>query len=61
MPVLFTNTIEFLVNAVYIGGIPMAEHHNLKRGNARTTGAATGNTALGEANERNISVNDTCT
>ena len=37
--VVFINTVEFLVNAVYTGGVPLVEHtESLKPGNVRTTG-----------------------
>ena len=46
--VVFTSVVEFLIIAMYIGGIPMAEHDNLPSGNSRTTEA--GNTTFGETN-----------
>ena len=46
--VVFANVVEFLIIAMCIGGIPMAEHDSLSPGNSRTTGA--GVTTLGETN-----------
>lgn len=35
--VVFIITVEFLVSAVYTGGVPLVEHRNsLKPGNVRT-------------------------
>ena len=48
--VVFTSVVEFLIIAMYIGGIPTAEHDNLPSGNSRTTEA--GNTTFGETNEK---------
>ena len=50
VPVVFTSTVEFLISAMYIGGNPLAEHDNIKPGNARATGAGSGSIILGEAN-----------
>ena len=36
MFVVFTSTVEYRTNAVYVGGVPEAEHENLKPGKART-------------------------
>lgn len=48
--VVFTSTVDSCTNAVYVGGLPEAEHENLKPGKARTKeadnstlGGATGN------------------
>lgn len=49
--VVFTSTVEFFISATYIGGSPLAEHDNLKPGNARITGAGSGSITLVEANE----------
>ena len=49
VPVVFTNTFEFLIKAVYMGGCPLAEHENLKPGNARTTGPGSSSVTTGEA------------
>ena len=47
--VSFTSVVEFLIIAMYMGGIPMAEHDSLSLGNSSTAGA--GVTTLGETNE----------
>ena len=48
--VLFTSVVEFLIIAMFIGGIPMAEHDSLSPGDSScTTGA--GVTTLGETNK----------
>ena len=47
--VLFTSVVEFLIIAMYMGGIPMAEHDSLSPRNCGTTGGA-GVTTLGETN-----------
>ena len=44
--VVFTSTVEFLIIAVYMGGVPVAEHDSLYPGNARTTEG--GNVTLGK-------------
>ena len=44
--VLFIITVEFLVSAVYTGGVPLIEHtDSMKPGNVRKTGY--GNVTLG--------------
>ena len=50
VPVVFTNTVVFLISAVYMGGCPLAKHENLKLGNARTTGPGSINVTTGETN-----------
>ena len=50
--VVFTSVVEFLIIAMYIGGIPMAEHDSVPSGNSRTTEA--GNTTFGETNGRKV-------
>ena len=50
--VVFTSIVEFRIIAMYIGGIPMAEHDNLPSGNSRTTEA--GNTTFGETNGKKV-------
>ena len=55
--VVFTSVVEFLIIAMYIGGIPMAEHDNLPCGNSRTTEA--GNTIFGETNGRELKSGNT--
>ena len=52
--VVFTSIVEFRIIAMYIGGIPMAEHDNLPSGNSRTTEA--GNTTFGETNGRKVQI-----
>ena len=49
MFVVLTSTVESRTNAVYMGGVPEAEHENLKPGKARTKEAD--NSTLGDANE----------
>lgn len=34
--VVFTITVEFLISAMYIGGVPVAEHDSVFPGDART-------------------------
>lgn len=39
--VVFTSVLEFLINAVYMGRVPLAEQRvNLKPSTVRTTGAS---------------------
>lgn len=47
--VVFTSVVEFLISAMYIGGVPATEQDSLKPGNARTTEA--GNIIVGGAVE----------
>ena len=48
LPVLLANIVEFLISAVYIGGLPVADQVILKPGKTRITGAESGKTILGE-------------
>lgn len=43
--VVFASTVAFRITATKMGGLPVAEHHSLYPGNARTTGSC--NTTLG--------------
>ena len=43
----------FLINAVYIGGDPLAQHENLNPGKVRTWAAGSDNITVGEANGQN--------
>ena len=45
--VVFTSTVDSCTNAVYVGGLPEAEHEILKPGKARTKEAD--NSTLGGA------------
>lgn len=47
MFVVLIRVTDFLINAVYIGRLPLAEQVNLKYNNERTTGG--GNVILGKA------------
>ena len=50
--VLFTSTVEFIISAMYIGGVPVAEHDIVFPGDARTIGA--GIITLGGTVERTV-------
>ena len=50
LPVVFATSVEFLIRAVYMGGLPVADHVSSYPGNARTMGAESGNIIMGEAN-----------
>ena len=52
--VVFTSVVELIIIAMYIGGIPMAEHNKRPSGNSRTTEA--GNTTFGETNGKKIQI-----
>jgi len=56
VPLLLTSTIDFHISVRSIGGNPVAEHENMKPGNARTIGAGSSSITLGEATERNNSL-----
>ena len=45
--VVLIRVTDFLINAVYIGRLPLAKHVNLKYNNERTTGG--GDVILGKA------------
>ena len=47
---VFFNTVEFLISAVCIGGLPVVDQVILKPGNTRIKGAESGKIILGEAN-----------
>ena len=48
MFVVFITTVKFRINAVYMGGVPVAEHDTLLPGSTLT---AASNTILGGTNE----------
>jgi len=51
--VVFIITVEFLVSAVYTGGVPLVEHSDsLKPGNVRATGYR--NVTLGLTSKKEI-------
>ena len=50
MFVVFTSVVEFLIIAMYIVGVPMAEHDSLES----VTGPEHGNTAFGGTNDGKI-------
>ena len=52
--VLFTSGTEFLIIAMYMGGVPVAEHDSLFPGNTGTAGA--GDTTFGGTNKITIQV-----
>ena len=45
--VVLIRVTDFLINAVYMGRLPLAEHVSLKNNNERTTGG--GDTIFGKA------------
>ena len=49
--VLFTSTVEFPISAVYMGGVPLAEHDSMPPCNANTVA---GNVTIGRANRLKI-------
>ena len=51
MFVLFTSTVEFRISAVYIGGVPLAEHDSTPPGIANR---AAGNVTIGGTNRLEI-------
>ena len=50
MFVVFTSVVEFLIIAMYTGGVPMAEHDRLES----VTGPDHGNTAFGGTSDRTV-------
>ncbi len=50
--VVLTSTVDFHINAVYMGGVPVAEHDSLYPGNAWIIEA--GKVTFGEANNKVI-------
>lgn len=48
--VVLTSTVDFRTNAVYVGGVPLAEHDSLYPGNAWIIEA--GKSTFGEANNK---------
>ena len=51
MFVVFTSTVEFRISAVYMGGVPLAEHDNIPPG---TANRAAGNITTGGTNRLEI-------
>ena len=49
--VVFTSTVEFRINAVYIGGVPLAEHDSMPPCIANS---AAGNVTIGGPNRLEI-------
>ena len=47
MFVVFTSTVEFRISAVYVGGVPLAEHDNMPPCIANR---AAGNVTIGRTN-----------
>ena len=57
MFVVFTSVVEFLIIAMYIGGIPVAEHDSLEpRGTSTTRRDDHGKTTLGKTNKVAIKI-----
>ena len=52
---MLTNTVFSLINAVYIGGDPLAQQENLNPSKVRTLGAGSDNTTVIEAAETKFS------
>ena len=52
---MLTNTVFSLINAVYIGGDPLAQQENLNPSKVRTSGAGSDNTTVIEAAETKFS------
>ena len=57
--VVFNSVVEFLIIAMYIGGVPVAEHDSLVPRNTRTSAGAS-ITTLGETNEVKIEITKHC-
>ena len=53
MFVVFTSTVEFRISAVYVGGVPLAEHDNMPPCIANR---ATGNVTTGGTNRLEIKI-----
>ena len=56
--VVFRSVVEFLIIAMYIGGVPVAEHDSLVPVNTCTTGASI--SILGETNKEMIEITKHC-
>jgi len=52
LPDVFASNVVFLISAVYIGGLPVADHVIRKPGNTRITGADAGRIILGGADDK---------
>ena len=52
LPDVFASNVVFLVSAVYIGGLPVADHVIWKPGNTRITGADDGRSIFGGADDK---------
>ena len=53
MFVVFASTVEVRISAVYMGGVPLAEHDNMPPG---ITNRAAGNVTVGETNRLEIKI-----
>ena len=51
MFVVFTSTLEFRISAVYMGGVPLAEHDNMP---SCIANRAAGNVTIGVTNRLEI-------
>ena len=52
LPDVFASNVVFLISAVYIGGLPVADHVIRKPGNTRITGADAGRIIFGGADDK---------
>lgn len=52
LPDVFASNVVFLISAVYIGGLPVADHFIRKPGNIRITGADAGRIIFGGADDK---------
>ena len=52
LPDVFASKVVFLISAVYIGGLPVADHVIRKPGNTRITGADAGRIIFGGADDK---------
>ena len=51
--VVFTSTVEFRISAVYMGGVPLAEHDSMP---SCIANRAAGNVTIGETNRLEIKI-----
>ena len=51
--VVFTSTVEFRISAVYMGGVPLAEHDNMP---SCIANRAAGNVTIGGTNRLEIKI-----
>lgn len=59
LPDVFVSNVVFLISAVYIGGLPVADHVIRKPGNTRITGADAGRIIFGGADDKHKKQNKT--